>query len=208
LHLQNRRGVSSVCASDFLCLPLFGLRQHQCILNRTLNPEQALQFLRLSLQCAVPLQTTEDENRKKRTLTTKAFTGDARSFVVTGKSIVHTSDPQTSSVSIDDETFTFTAGFAHLSGVTQNNNSVTVTCSKGACIRKVSQHNLFPVPNCTRPGCDDAFREKQFRFKEMTLVVCDEESAENAKFAIEHLIKPTSAVSPFNGVPLILGPTR
>ena len=172
------------------------------------GPEQALQLLRLSLQCAVPLQTTEDENGKKRTLTTKSFIGDAKNLVVAGKSIVHTSDPQTSSVSTDEETFTYTANFSALSGVSVNNDRVEVACSKGACIRNVSQHNLFPVPNCTRPGCDDAFREKQFQSKTMTLILCDKEAAENAKFAIEHLIKPISAVNPFNGVPVILGPAK
>jgi hypothetical protein len=151
--------------------------------------EQALEWLRLSLQCAVPPQTAKDGDSTKRTLTTKSFTGDARKFSVTGKSITRTFDGLSDSVDTDEEDFSYTASFSDFSVVVLNNKSVSIDCSNRLCIQKNEKHEIFPVPNCTSADCDDAFGEKKHQYRELTLYLCDQETAENAKLALDELIR-------------------
>jgi len=151
--------------------------------------EQALEFLRLSLQCAVPPQTAKDGDSTKRTLTTKSFTGDTRKFSVTGKSITRTFDGLSDSVDTDEEDFSYTASFSDFSVVVLNNKSVSIDCSNRLCIQKNEKHEIFPVPNCTSADCDDAFEEKKHQYRELTLYMCDQETAENAKLALDELIR-------------------
>jgi len=71
-----------------------------------------------------------------------------------------------------------------------NASSTTVRCSQNqSCIKNISQHTPIPVPNCTRPGCDDALKPKTTNYRSFEIKLCDQEAANYAKLALDELLQ-------------------
>jgi hypothetical protein len=137
--------------------------------------DQALQLLRLSLQCPLPPVIAKNASATTQSLTILTFNGDILKFSVSGKTTFRTYAQGSNSVDIDDETFALTANYADIR-TDVSNDTLSVSCTSGSCINSISKHDLF----------------SGLQYSSLPLHLCDQETAENAKVALDEIIRLNS----------------
>jgi hypothetical protein len=168
------------------------------------TPEQALELLRLSLTCEVPIRRKSEHNIDKITQTKIGFTGDSQTYshrstirtkqggqmgtgigasALTSEAVTEVSGSAKfsllDSVSIIPETI---VGYEKLPGI-------RLSCkadSKCFVSRWVNSHT-YKVGSQERNKSRDVSPTNHFSAYDSA--VCDEESARNAKMALEYLIQ-------------------
>jgi hypothetical protein len=149
---------------------------------------ELVQLLRQSLSCPLQTQLTELVDGTAQKTTRKRFSGDTRFFNVTGTILSQTHDLKSTTVEADEETFLFAAPFDSIDNVNADGNAVTVWCAnKEFCIMNRSSHKITPPLPCSKPRCDGGIEKEHF-YKMLTLRLCNKETTDNARDAIQQLI--------------------